>query len=159
MTLTEMISIVSVLLSPLFAIQVTKWLDGKSESKNRKIEIFRVLMGQRGMYPRTTEFIIALNQIDIVYYNNQKVLESWKKYFEVTLPNHPEKSEATSYRNDMLLQMAKELDYKNLGSIEIGKYYLTQQRAEELDFQKEYYSEFYRVLKNSEHFGEKRKLN
>jgi hypothetical protein len=59
----------------------------------------------------------------------------------------------------MLLQMAKELDYKNLGSIEIGKYYLTQQRAEELDFQKEYYSEFYRVLKNSEHFGEKRKLN
>jgi hypothetical protein len=159
MTKTEMISIASVLLSPLIAVQVTKWLDRKSESKNRKIEIFRVLMGQRGMYPRTTEFIIALNQIDIVYYDNQKVLDSWKKYFEVTLPNHPEKSETSSYLNDMLLQMAKVLNYKNLGSIEIGKYYSTQQRADDLDFQKEYYSEFHRVLKNSEHFGEKREMS
>jgi hypothetical protein len=159
MTTAEIISIISVLLSPLIAVQVTKWLERKSESKNRKIEIFRILMGQRGMYPRTTEFIIVLNQIDIVYYDNQKVLDSWKKYFEVTLPNHPEKGDTSNYLNEMLFQMAKVLNYKNLGSIEIGKYYSTQQRADDLDFQKEYYSEFHRVLKNSKHFGEKREMN
>ena len=153
----EILSIISVLLSPLIAVQVTKWLDRIKEDENRKLEIFRILMGQRGMYPRTNEFIIALNQIDIVYYNNPKVLEKWKKFYEVTLPNHPELSDNSKYLNELLFQMAKVLKYDNLESIDIGKYYSTQQRADDLDFQREYYSEFYRVLKNSEHFGEKRK--
>jgi hypothetical protein len=152
----EILSIIAVLLSPLIAVQVTKWLDRINEEKNRKLEIFRILMGQRGMHPRTNEFIIALNQIDIVYYNNHKVLEKWKKFYEVTSPGHPELLDNGNYLNEMLFQMGKVLKYDNLESIDIGKYYSTQQRADDITFQREYYSEFYRVLKNSEHFGEKR---
>ncbi|MHC0440277.1 DUF6680 family protein [Flavobacterium sp. 3-210] len=156
MSAYEIITILSVLSSPLIAVQVTKLLDKVKEDKNRKMEIFKILMGQRGMYPRSNEFIIALNQIDIVYYNNTKVLEKWKKFYEVTLPNHPELSDNGKYLNEMLFQMAKVLKYNNLDSIDIGRYYSTQQREDDLVFQRQYYSEYYRVLKNSEHFGAKR---
>lgn len=70
-------SIVAILVSPPIAVQVTRYLDEKKAYKQRQMEIFRILMGQRGLTPRTDEYIIALNQIDPVFHKVSSVRKAY----------------------------------------------------------------------------------
>jgi hypothetical protein len=47
MTLAEILSVVAVLLSPLLAVQVQKWLEQYREKRTRKIALFETLMATR----------------------------------------------------------------------------------------------------------------
>lgn len=149
-------SIIAMLISPLIAVQVTKYLDKKEEEKKRQEEIFRILMGQRGLMPRTDEYLIALNQIDVVFHNHESVRKAYAELYKVTKPNHPEISDSGTYLIILLKEMANVLNYNNFRDLDIDKYYSTQSRADSQNLIGSYYQEFLRVLNNSEHFGEKR---
>jgi len=150
-------SIIAMLISPLIAVQVTKYLDQKKEEKKRQEKIFRVLMGQRGLMPRTDEYLIALNQIDVVFHNHESVRKAYSELYKVTKPNHPEISDSGTYLIILLNEMANVLNYNNFRDLDIDKYYSTQSRVDSQNLIGSYYREFLRVLNNSEHFGEKRK--
>ena len=129
----SIISIIAILVSPLVAVQVTRFLDEKKAEKTRQMEIFRVLMGQRGLLPRTDEYIVALNQIDPVFHKVPTVRKAYAELYKATSPNSPELSDS-------------------------GKYLIIlQSRADGQHLLGTYYAEYLRVLGNSEHLGEKRK--
>lgn len=150
-------SIIAMLVSPLIAVQVTKYLDQKKEEKKRQEEIFRILMGQRGLSPRTDEYLIALNQIDVVFHNSESVRQAYAELYKVTKPNHPEISDSGVYLIVLLQKMAEYLKYDKFRDLDIDKYYSTQSRADSQNLLSAYYREFYRVLSSSEHFGMKSK--
>lgn len=151
------ISIIAILVSPVIAVQVTRFLDDKKAEKERQMEIFRVLMGQRGLLPRTDEYIVALNQIDAVFHNSQPVRLAYKELYKATSPNSPELSDSGSYLIILLQEMAKHLKFENLRDLDVDKYYTPQTRADGQNLIGSYYKEFLRVLENSENLGEKRK--
>ncbi len=76
------VNIIAILLAPLIALQISKWLERKKEAENRKMEIFRKLMVTRatGLSPIHVE---ALNAIDIEFSEKDEktkaVYESWKE--------------------------------------------------------------------------------
>ena len=151
------ISVIAILISPLIAVQVTRHLDKKEAEKNRQLEIFRVLMGQRGLLPRTDEYVVALNQIDAVFHKVESVRKAYGELYKATSPNSSELSDSGKYLIILLQEMAKHLEFDNLRDLDIDKYYTPQTRADGQNFLGKYYNEFLRVLENSEHFGEKRK--
>lgn len=77
MTISDWIMIGAVLLSPVIAVQVDKFLDRRNEKKTRKMQIFSTLMSTRAtpLYPAHVE---ALNRIDIEFYSEQKITRAWK---------------------------------------------------------------------------------
>ena len=77
-------SVIAILISPLIAVQVTRHLDKKEAEKNRQLEIFRVLMGQRGLLPRTDEYVVALNQIDAVFHKVVSVRKAYGELYKAT---------------------------------------------------------------------------
>lgn len=77
----EWIMIIAILLSPLIAVQVTKWIDNKKGEKQRRLDIFRDLMETRAA-ALTPKHVAALNRIDIEFYNVSKVSEAWKEYHD-----------------------------------------------------------------------------
>ena len=71
------ITILAIILGPILAVQVQKYIENKKETRNKKMQIFKALMATRAtpLYPAHVE---ALNMIDIEFYNDKNVVENIK---------------------------------------------------------------------------------
>ena len=86
MTIADTLIILSSLCGPLFAIQVTRYLDDKKEAQGRKLILFKTLMATRS-YTLSAKHIEALNQIDLEFsgngVNDKRVIEVWREYLDL----------------------------------------------------------------------------
>ena len=80
---TTLLTILAILLAPVVALRVSKWLDERRAAKERKMYIFRTLMTTRGAGLSPTH-VEALNMIDVEFHGKDKefndVIEAWKLY-------------------------------------------------------------------------------
>jgi hypothetical protein len=115
------ISVLAILLSPIFALEVQKRLDDWRDHRERKMKIVRTLMTTRStqMAPAHVE---ALNGIEVEFYAKsgpeKKVLDAWRLYV-----THLNQTTATGdalqrwveKKNDLMVdllyEMAKALGY------------------------------------------------
>src|ERR1700743_516661 len=84
MDIKDILTIMAILLSPVIAVQVDKFIEKSRADKHRKIAIFKTLMATRGTR-LSIEHVNALNQIDLEFYGNkkfQKVVNAWKEYLD-----------------------------------------------------------------------------
>ena len=91
MDATDIVTILAVFLGPIFAVQIQKLLEYNKEHRNKKLNIFHVLMSTRGV-KLSVEHVSALNMIDIEFYgkthfgkhkqtnSEKKVMIAWKLY-------------------------------------------------------------------------------
>lgn len=83
MSVTDVLTILAVLVSPLIAIQVDKWLERRREARSRKLSVFRALMTTRAA-PVSATHVEALNMIDIEFsggsLTERAVVDAWKLY-------------------------------------------------------------------------------
>jgi hypothetical protein len=81
----EILTIIAIIVGPLLAIQVQKFLERRREDRERRLRVFKALMVTRGtvLSPLHVE---ALNSIDIEFTsNNEKdknVRATWKAYLD-----------------------------------------------------------------------------
>ncbi|WP_156647867.1 DUF6680 family protein [Methylobacterium sp. Leaf87] len=73
--------LIATFIGPVAAVYVTRLIDKKRENYERKMRIFRILMGNRAA-GLNAETIQALNLIEIDFQKCAKVLSAWKDYFE-----------------------------------------------------------------------------
>lgn len=126
----DFIMTVAVILGPILAVQVQKYLEQFREKKKRRLEIFRTLMSTRAEILHRNH-VQALNMIDIEFYGwmipiiktryqsraEQAVTHAWKIY-NGHLNKFTEYGDAISWGNkrqelltDVLYAMATALDY------------------------------------------------
>jgi hypothetical protein len=94
--------------SPLIAVQVTRWLDDRNEERGRKRNVFKVLMATRAtaIAPQHVE---ALNRIDLEFSpkrpSEKAVLDAWQQYLD-HLSNTKMDTEAWGLRRvDLLVEL------------------------------------------------------
>lgn len=79
----DVIMIAAVLLAPVVALQVQRWLQTRREIRDRKLYIFRTLMATRASR-LSLEHVAALNMIDLEFYGsgskNKEVTRAWNLY-------------------------------------------------------------------------------
>ena len=123
MTISDWIVIIAILVAPILAIQIQKFIENRKEIKVRKMQIFRTLMATRAtpLYPQHVE---ALNMIDIEFFNNKVITDAWKLLLD-NFENYPQDVNDPNYQakldkciekskdllTDLLFEMAKSLDY------------------------------------------------
>jgi hypothetical protein len=107
MTIAEWMMIAAVLLAPLIAVQVQKWLEGWREKKERKKQIFTTLMATRATRIDPSH-VTALNMIDLEF-KETSVLEKWREYIDC-LAEAPEIPTTDSSEE---IQQAYKSDLKN----------------------------------------------
>ncbi len=124
MTKAEMIMIAAILLGPVLAVQIQKFIESLRESRHRKLTLFRTLMATRAT-PISPAHVEALNMIDLEFYGRKAVTEAWKVYLDQLL-NGPRNFEEQGYRakldawttrnnellTDLLFAMSRNLGYK-----------------------------------------------
>jgi hypothetical protein len=118
----EILTIVAIILGPIMAVQIDKFLVRRSERINRKLWIFKTLMATRGTV-LSSSHVEALNRIDLEFSDNtkyRKVLSNWKEYFDNLSQRRAETQEEIivwSAKNEellanLLLEMGQSLGYK-----------------------------------------------
>lgn len=112
------------LCSGLIATFVTILWQKKSQVKNEKIKIFTTLMSKRYDIA-AEESVNALNMIDVVFYESEKVRSAWKSFLEATnLPDSPTKNPTINDKHLKLLEViAENIGYKGIRWDDIKQYY------------------------------------
>ena len=66
MALSDWLTIIAILLAPVFAVQVQKWVEHLRERRGKKLGVFQALMATRGAR-LSPEHVRALNMIDLEF--------------------------------------------------------------------------------------------
>lgn len=116
MTISDWCIVLATFSGPIFAVQVTRWLDDRKEKRDRKFQIFNTLMATRA-YGLFLEHIGALNRIDVEFIakEDKKVIDAWRAYHD-HLCNHTLGKEAWADKqlglfSDLLWEMSVNLGY------------------------------------------------
>ena len=67
MTISDWLVILAIIIAPILAVQIQKFMDHRKEEKERKMHVFRTLMATRAA-PLSPLHVEALNMIDIVFW-------------------------------------------------------------------------------------------
>lgn len=93
MGISDWLMILAVLVAPILAVQVQKWLERYRDYRERKLRIFKILMATRAT-GLSAEHVQALNLIDLEFVGKKyrKTREYWKEYLN-HLDNFPREDE------------------------------------------------------------------
>ena len=122
MNLSEKLNIIVLIIIPIAAVLLGRWLQDRAEKRKDRMSVFKAVMTFR--YGWTRESVEALNMIPVVFSRRKKdqmVRNCWKKYFDFLCIQNPDEMQIKQ-RNDALFSlldnMAKVLGYKNVLSWE-----------------------------------------
>lgn len=118
--------IFATLFGPILAVVVTRVVDKMRERRDGKLRIFRILMSTRRMRI-SLDHVSALNQVEIEFYGNNKVISGWRQYMEhlsrPPAPNAPWNKwndDADTILAKLLSEMATDLGF-NISELDIFK--------------------------------------
>lgn len=118
MTIADWLMILAVLLGPVIAVQLTRYLDNQKEERERKLNVFKTLMATRA-YTVSWDHVVALNRIDLEFdrkkSDEKAVIDAWKAYLDLlnerNLTNEQWNVKRVELLVELLHTMAKVLDY------------------------------------------------
>lgn len=120
--MTDILTIIALIIGPVLAIQTQKWIERARDAKNNRLWIFKTLMATRGAI-LSMDHVAALNRIDLEFVSNKikykMVINAWKEYFDILKTGAKTKEELTVWANkreeklaDLLWEMGCSLGYK-----------------------------------------------
>ena len=145
----NIINIIAIVVSPLIAVLVSIWVQNWLETRRARRNIFANLMSTRHHVAHSDEIVRALNMIDVVFHNQEKVRKLWREYFEMlhskeTIPLWDKK------KGELITEMAKVVGFgKQITLQDIERVYAPVGQAEDLKRTRELGDELLRVLKES----------
>jgi hypothetical protein len=78
---SSLATIVAVLSGPILAVLVTRCVDKSRLKQTRRMDVFRTLMRTRRV-TLNPDHVGALNLVEIEFYGEKAVIDSWKAYWE-----------------------------------------------------------------------------
>ena len=160
--MNDYLSLAALIIIPIVAVVIAQWLQNRSEKRKDKMQIFKTLMTSR-IYGWTPDSVNALNIIDIVYSDDNKVRAAWKDLndkYRVTNPDqqHLKKIENAQYK--LLEAMANSLGYKDKITWEtIQNPYMPVGMAQQIEAQKNMQQAYYSAINGVNNFVQNQKQN
>ena len=148
--LKDWLSLIALFLSALVAVLVGQFLQDRKSKKDReyqnKFTIFATILGLRHSKGFAENFVIAVNQIPIVFQDNKKVISKLEKYIathkNTQLDDEIVYQNLNSDLNDLVIEIAKDLNYTDIDNAVMKTYFYP--RASELRHTQDlYYNELF----------------
>jgi len=117
----------SITIVPFVVLLFTKKYQKSLLKHQAKQDLFFKLMENRGKMQLTTDWADALNKIDVVFQEHEKVREAWRDYYDSLDGTSPHFKSNYSFLLDLLSEMAAVLKYNSLRQTEIMRFYNPQQ--------------------------------
>lgn len=114
-SIMEWINIIAIITGPIIAIFISQKLQERNKKREDKVQIFKILMTSR-IYGWSNESVYALNIIDIVFSDEQEVIDKWHMYHDklrIENPSETDLQKIREARNRLLETIAISLGYKD----------------------------------------------
>ena len=129
--LKDLLGLFSLFSSALVAVLVGQKLQDRKAKKDReyqnKFNIFATILGLRHAKGDNENFVIAINQIPIVFHKNKEIITKLNKFIAnhvISGDNKEKQLENLNLDlNDLVLEMAKDLDYSNVDNDLMKSFY------------------------------------
>lgn len=113
MSIESILTLIAIVVGPIAAVLITRWLDSISQSKQRKYELFKALMQTRGKRLDPVH-VSALNVIELEFFKYPKVRDAFKKYVEHLSSPQPsstqeEQNKFYDQRSDLFMELIFEV--------------------------------------------------
>src|SRR2546426_6488477 len=113
MAVAEILTIIAILLSPLFALRVSDRLADLKDKKQRRFRVYRTLMASRATR-LAPDHVEALNLIDVEFHGSDKkskaVLNAWKAYLDhLNTEREPNTAVWDSKKDDLFVDLLYEM--------------------------------------------------
>lgn len=110
--------------SGIVATIITILWQKQNQLNKEKVKIFKTLMSKRYDIA-AEESVEALNMIDVVFYNSEKVRSAWKDFNDATrLPESDAKEQTINDKHLRLLEViARNIGYKKINWEDIKQFY------------------------------------
>ena len=123
-------NIIAVLLSPLVAVLVTRWMENRREVQRSKQRLFWELYGRRHQIVHV-DSVRALNLIDVVFAKDRSVRQLWSQLYDMYGNEGLNNDNGFSQRNakvkELLVEMAKSCGYKaDINHLDAERIYIPQ---------------------------------
>lgn len=150
----QVVNIVAVIFSPIVAVLVTLWYQHRKERRDSKRWILTTLLATRHS-PILDETVRALNLIDVVFHDSNRVRELWREYFDMLnnegLNNPSGWSQRQKKNLEMITEMAHALGYGNeITHLDVDRVYYPVGLGEQAKRGQEISDELLRVLKGTQ---------
>lgn len=164
--LKDWLGLIALFSSALVAVLVGQYLQDRKAKKDRiynnKFTIFATILGLRHSRANNEQFVIAINQIPIVFHENKEVLLKLdrfiKTHVDIISPIDKVMENLNSDLNDLVLAIAKNLGYSNVDNNLMKTFYNPD--ASFFRHQSEaIYSELYSLQRFPELLDERKKQN
>ncbi len=129
--LKDWLSLIALFLSAIIAVLIGQYLQYRKEKRNReyqnKFSIFSTILGLRHARAGNENFVIAINQIPIVFHKNTNVLNNLDRFIKTHVdpisPTDKVIENLNSDLNDLVLEIAKDLGYSNIDNNVMKSFY------------------------------------
>lgn len=112
--LSIIFNVLAVIVAPIISVHVAQKLQEDEKKRQDKMDIFKTLMTSR-IYGWTPQSVYALNIIDIVFADDDAVIQQWRKYYDklcVENPNETELKKIKIEQDKLIEAIANSLGYK-----------------------------------------------
>ncbi len=147
------ITVIAILLSPAIAVGVSILVQDWREKRKDKEFIFSSLMATRHQI-YSDEVVRALNMIDVIFHDDEKVRELWREYYDML--HNPGLNNPTGWEQwktkklELIYEMAKVTGYgKKITHIDASRVYVPVGMVEDTLRARDLGVEQLRVLKES----------
>ncbi|WP_171124551.1 MULTISPECIES: DUF6680 family protein [unclassified Ruegeria] len=112
-TLYAILTLAAIVIGPISAVLITRWLDDRSEAKRRRFELFKDLMQTRGIRLDPVH-VAALNIVELEFYDKQAVRAAFQKYIEHLSAPEPNSSDEDlnrhyDHRSDLFMDLVHQI--------------------------------------------------
>jgi hypothetical protein len=111
----QIVNVLAILASPVIAVWVSVRLQDRKEKRHMRMFIFSSLMSTRHQVAQTDEIVRALNMIDVVFCDQEKIRNLWREYLDMLSDaglNNPTGWESRNVkRKELIAEMAKVVGY------------------------------------------------
>lgn len=111
----EVLNLIALIVIPVFAVFIARYLQDRSEKRKDKMQAFKVLMIAR-IYGWTEDSVRVLNVLDIIFSDDNNVRQAWKDLYDKLCTDAPDANQVkkiTQAQYKLLETMAKSLGYRN----------------------------------------------
>ena len=145
-----LINIIAIVLGPIVAVLITLIYQSNKEKRDSKMRLFTTLMAYRKTFPPPMAWVESLNLIDVVFSKNTKVVQLWHEYYALLHQSTQDFAQREHKYLELLSEMAKVLNYKNLQQTDIDKFYSPVAHGNQNELNVKVQTELLRVLENTE---------
>ena len=114
MSISDILNLIAIIVIPIAAVIIGQHLQNRAEKRKDKMEIFKTLMISRNGW--TVESVRALNIIDIVFADDEKVRAAWRDLYDKYSVDNPDNAHLEKIRQaqfKLIEAMAVSLGYKD----------------------------------------------